>query len=104
MIREPAVAGTFYRDGAAPLASEVARLLAAGGPPAPALGVLVPHAGYIYSGAVAGAVYARVALPPRVIVLGPNHTGPGRAGAALWPAGAWGPPLGEVPVDEALCA
>jgi len=104
MIREPAVAGTFYRDGAAALASEVDRLLAAGGPPAPALGVLVPHAGYIYSGAVAGAVYARVALPPRVIVLGPNHTGLGRAGAALWPAGAWRTPLGEVPVDAALCA
>lgn len=66
-----------------------------------ALGVLVPHAGYVYSGAVAGATYARVQIPPRVLILGPNHTGLG-AHVALWPGGAWKTPLGEVPIDAPL--
>ena len=102
MIREPAVAGAFYPAAAAALASAVDRFL---GPApraaAPALGLLVPHAGYMYSGAVAGATYASAALPHRVIVLGPNHTGLGRARAALAPAEAWRTPLGQVPRDEA---
>ncbi|HET6440344.1 MAG TPA: AmmeMemoRadiSam system protein B [Anaeromyxobacter sp.] len=105
MIREPAVAGAFYPAGAARLASTVDRLLSAGGAttPAPALGLLAPHAGYVYSGAVAGVTYARAALPGRVIVLGPNHTGLGFARAALSPAAAWRTPLGEVPRDETVC-
>ena len=104
MIREPAVAGAFYPAGAAELASGVDRFLAAGkSPAAPALGVLVPHAGYVYSGAVAGATYARVAVPPRVVVLGPNHTGLGFARAALAPASSWRTPLGQVARDEPLC-
>jgi AmmeMemoRadiSam system protein B len=62
----------------------------------------------VYSGAIAGAVYARVAVPRRVIVLGPNHTGLGQP-AALWPTGGgWRTPLGTVPVSgpltEALAA
>lgn len=82
--------------------------MVAPGEPAPALGVVAPHAGYVYSGAIAGAVYARVVVPPRVVVLGPNHTGLGRP-AALWPAGGgWRTPLGTVPVcgplTEALAA
>jgi AmmeMemoRadiSam system protein B len=104
MIREPAVAGAFYPAGAAELASGVDRYLAPGkDPAAPALGLLAPHAGYVYSGAVAGAAYARVAIPSRVIVLGPNHTGLGFARAALAPASSWRTPLGEVARDEELC-
>jgi AmmeMemoRadiSam system protein B len=102
MDRERAVAGRFYDGERRALAREVAAWLA---PPAGrirALGVVVPHAGYIYSGAIAGAVYARVEVPQRVIVLGPNHTGLGRP-AALWPAdGGWRTPLGTVPVSPAL--
>ncbi len=107
MDREPAVAGRFYTDDAAALARQVDRFLAASGPRVRARGLVAPHAGYVYSGAVAGAVYARVEVPPRVIVLGPNHTGLGKA-AALWPDGAWRLPTGDVPVDveltEALAA
>ncbi len=105
MVREPAVAGTFYGARAAALAGEVDGYLRAGGAVAPvdALGVVVPHAGYVYSGAVAGAVFGRVAIPPRVIVLGPNHTGLGEA-VSLWPGGAWRTPLGEVPIDAGLTA
>jgi MEMO1 family protein len=101
MIREPAVAGQFYPARQAELAAGVDHHLSAGGRPgAAALGVLVPHAGYVYSGAVAGATYARVAVPPRVIVMGPNHTGLGSARAALAPADAWRTPLGTVARDE----
>jgi len=61
----------------------------------------VPHAGYVYSGPVAGAVYARLRVPRSVIVLCPNHTGRG-APAALDPSDAWRTPLGDVPVDRRL--
>jgi MEMO1 family protein len=106
--REPAVAGRFYPAEAEVLAEEVAHLLAErpGGrasvePPRPALGVLAPHAGYAYSGPVAGATYARVDVPDRVIVLCPNHTGAGMRVAA-WPGGGWRTPLGRIAVDEAM--
>jgi AmmeMemoRadiSam system protein B len=102
MIREPAVSGTFYRADARGLSAQVDAFLATREPRAPALGVVVPHAGYIYSGAVAGAVYARVEVPARAVVLCPNHTGLGRSRAALWPSGSWRTPLGEVAVDEGL--
>lgn len=103
MDRAPAVAGRFYEGDPRSLAREVRALLsAAAGAPRPAIGVVAPHAGYLYSGAIAGAVYARVAVPPRVIVVGPNHTGLGRM-AALWPAGGgWRTPLGTVPVSRPL--
>ena len=104
MDREPAVAGRFYTDDPATLAGQLDRFLAAGGEKLRARGIVAPHAGYVYSGAIAGAVYARIEVPARVIVLGPNHTGIGAA-AALWPAsGAWRTPLGDVPVDADLTA
>jgi hypothetical protein len=102
--RGPAVAGRFYAAEQSALARTVDAFLSPAGvtrPPAPALGVVAPHAGYVYSGAIAGAVYARVALPGKVIVLGPNHTGLGAA-VALWPGGGWRTPLGVAPVDVAL--
>ncbi len=101
MDREPAVAGRFYPGDAAHLARDVARLLGPPAPAEPALGVLAPHAGYVYSGQVAGATYARVAIPERAVVLSPNHTGLG-ARVSLWPDGAWKTPLGPVPVDPGL--
>lgn len=108
MEREPAVAGRFYPADPRVLAEEVASLLAerpdgraTPGPPVPAIGMLAPHAGYVYSGSVAGATYARVDVPGRVIVLCPNHTGLGKR-VATWPGGAWATPLGPVPVNGAL--
>lgn len=103
MERQPAVAGRFYAGEPAALRRDVDRFLSATGDRIAAKGVVAPHAGYVYSGAIAGAVYARVAIPPRVIVLGPNHTGLGHP-AALWPEGAWRLPTGEVPLDAALTA
>jgi AmmeMemoRadiSam system protein B len=103
MDREPAVAGRFYPADTARLARDVAALLGPAQPDAPALGILAPHAGYVFSGAVAGATYARVAVPERAVVLCPNHTGLG-ARVALWPGGAWTTPLGSVPIDDGLTA
>ncbi len=103
MDREPAVAGTFYPGEPEQLARDVAALIGPPVPAAPALGVLAPHAGYVYSGAVAGATYARVQVPERAVVLCPNHTGLG-ARVALWPGGGWATPLGRVPIDPELTA
>jgi hypothetical protein len=106
MEREPAVAGRFYTRRPRELSAEVEALLARSGPaaaPRPALGILSPHAGYVFSGAVAGATWARVEVPDRVVLLCPNHTGRG-ARVSLWPGGAWRTPLGPVPVDAPLTA
>jgi AmmeMemoRadiSam system protein B len=102
MDREPAVAGRFYVDEPRALARELDAFLASAVERVAAKGVVAPHAGYVYSGAIAGAVYGRVEIPPRVVVLGPNHTGLGRP-VALWPAGGrWQTPLGAVPIAPAL--
>lgn len=102
-VRRPAVAGSFYDGDAAQLERDVRSFLPAGVEPGPAFGAIVPHAGYIYSGPVAGAVYARLAVPKVAIVLCPNHTGRG-ARAAVDPSDAWRTPLGDVPVDSRLAA
>ena len=103
-VRPPAVAGMFYEARADRLERDVRTHLAtaAGEEPRPAFGAVVPHAGYVYSGPVAGAVYASVAIPPCVIILCPNHTGRG-APAALEPSEAWRTPLGDVRVNRRLC-
>ena len=63
--------------------------------------LICPHAGYIYSGRVAGAVYSRARLPRRYIIMCPNHTGMG-APLSINLDGAWETPLGTVPVDTEL--
>src|SRR5262249_31112985 len=64
--------------------------------------VLVPHAGDMYFGHVAGAVYSQIHLPPRVIGLCPNHTGYG-VPLSIMKSGAWQTPLGLMQIDEELC-
>ena len=68
-----------------------------------ALGIVSPHAGLVYSGSVAGAVYSHIELPGTFVLIGPNHTGLG-AGVSLMPKGAWETPLGRVEIDEELAA
>ena len=100
MIRQPAVAGKFYSDDPEELRAEIASLV----PPGEGvrvLGLVAPHAGYLYSGKVAGLAYGAVRVPEAVLLLGPNHTGVG-APAALAPAGEWLTPLGPVPVNGRL--
>lgn len=100
-IRHPAVAGRFYPRDPHDLRAEVESYCSPEAEPVPALGCVVPHAGYIYSGHVAGAVYARLDLPRRCILMCPNHTGMGHP-LSIMSAGAWETPLGQVPVDSAL--
>ena len=104
------MSGRFYPANPVELKATVVSLLQdarqAVGPSArPAVGVIAPHAGYVYSGPTAAAVFARVTLPDLIIIVAPNHTGVCRApgGASLWEAGAFRTPLGDVPVD-APCA
>lgn len=102
-IRPPAVAGRFYPGRADALAAEVARCLGDGGASERHVAVVAPHAGYVYSGAIAGRVFRATTVPRRVVVLAPNHTGRG-ARVAVWPRGAFALPGAEVPVDEELAA
>ena len=101
MARQPAVAGLFYNDDADILRSDVERLTPRAAQPDNVLGIIAPHAGYIYSGAVAGALYGRIRIPAAVIILGPNHHGIG-AKVALSPDNEWLTPLGAVPVNIRL--
>lgn len=100
-VRQPAVAGLFYDSRAERLERHVLRLLPKEADAAPAIGAIVPHAGYMYSGPVAGAVYGRLRIPAAVVILCPNHTGFG-ARAALDPSEGWATPLGEVPLARGL--
>lgn len=107
-IRPPAVAGRFYPANPERLRAEVESYTAA---PADApvegkiraLGCVVPHAGYMYSGHVAGAVYRRIDLPQCMVILCPNHTGMGEP-LAIMSEGAWRTPLGDATIDEELAA
>ncbi len=101
MIRTPAVAGQFYPGSEEALVAEVESYLVPGAERKRALAVVCPHAGYVYSGHVAGAVFSSVEMPRRFVILCPNHTGMGAA-AAILTGGAWSIPGAEVPVDEAL--
>jgi AmmeMemoRadiSam system protein B len=100
-VRHPAVAGRFYPRDRDTLLKDVRSYLSTQAAPAPALGCVAPHAGYMYSGAVAGAVYSNVDLPQRCIVLGPNHTGKGLP-LAIMSSGTWETPLGQAPIDSPL--
>ena len=100
-VRHPAVAGRFYPARPQILMRDVQSYLAAAGDKIDAMGCVVPHAGYMYSGHVAGAVYARLALPERFIILCPNHTGMGRP-LAIMSEGAWDTPLGQAEIDHEL--
>lgn len=101
MVREPAVAGRFYPGSPSKLGAELDAWLRPAPDRAPAKGLVAPHAGYVYSGAIAAEVYRRVEVPRRVIVLGPNHTGLG-ALVSLWPGGTWRTPLGDVEIDDPM--
>ena len=97
MIRQPAVAGSFYPANPAGLIEQVAGFLPENAAMHPVKGLIVPHAGYVYSGSVAGKTIAEAQIPEQVILIGPNHQGTGPA-IAVSGADAWQTPLGQVAV------
>lgn len=103
MLRQPAVAGQFYTDNSRELRAELERLVVTAAGKERFFGVIAPHAGYMYSGAVAGELYGAVEVPATVIILGPNHHGAG-CRVALSPADQWQTPLGAVQVNARLSA
>lgn len=100
-VRYPAVAGRFYPANPAVLREQVHTYLSRDSTEKPirALGCVVPHAGYVYSGPVAGAVFAGIEIPQLCLVMCPNHTGVGRP-LAIMSEGSWETPLGDVPIDS----
>jgi AmmeMemoRadiSam system protein B len=111
-IRRPTQAGSFYEGNAEALKTQIENcFLQELGPkkhpevnkngPRNVIGLVCPHAGYMYSGAVAANAYYALAedgKPDTVVILGPNHTGYG-SGLALMNEGGWRTPLGDVEVD-----
>src|SRR5438093_1887481 len=105
MVRLPAVAGTFYPHNPRELSQQVQTFISTETThkKISCCACLVPHAGYMYSGHVAGAVYSRIVFPRRIIALGVRHFPHGEE-AAILSEGAWRTPLGDVPVDSELAA
>ncbi len=101
MKRKPAVAGSFYPGQAAALRRMIASMVEPSKPLAKAKAVVSPHAGYMYSGPVAGAVYSSVHIPRECVVLCPTHRGI-RPMFAIMSEGAWETPLGDASVSSGL--
>jgi AmmeMemoRadiSam system protein B len=107
-LRTPAVAGRFYPARAEELLREVREFSspvtsAEVSKHTSAIGCVAPHAGYIYSGTIAGAVYSSLEIPEHCVILCPNHTGKGRP-LAVMASTTWQTPLGEVAADADLGA
>lgn len=103
MLRLPAVSGRFYPSDPTELTALIREYTKADetSMPVRAKACLVPHAGYVYSGHVAGAVYSRIAIPKKIVILGVRHYPRGES-AAILSSGAWRTPLGDAAIDESL--
>jgi len=101
-MRQPIVAGRFYPDNPQELQQTLARLIPCASQEEKnnAKAVIIPHAGYVYSGGVAGITISKVNVPETVVILGPNHHGRG-AQVAL-STDDWQMPMGKVPADQEL--
>lgn len=100
MIRTAHVAGQFYPKEHDELEASVIGNLSVC-TKEDALAIIVPHAGYIYSGKIAGSVYSRVEIPDNIILIGPNHTGLGTP-VSIMCSGTWQTPLGDMEINETL--
>ncbi len=100
MIREAAVAGRFYPGTRDALLEDIRKCVVEV-EREPAVAVVCPHAGYQFSGSVAGAAYSRVVVPEVVVILGVNHR-PAAPDFAIMAGGAWRTPLGDAPIESKL--
>ena len=103
MSRKPAVAGGFYPAEPGLLRHAIESFTPAVAEKERALGLLSPHAGYVYSGGVAGKTFARARVPGTVLLLNPSHCYD-RPAFALWTGGDWETPLGKVALHDGLTA
>jgi MEMO1 family protein len=103
MIRPPAVAGRFYPSDPEILSQQIAGYVSGASEKVRALGCVVPHAGYMYSGHVAGAVYSSIEIPRKCILLGPRHFPRGEPMAILT-EGSFATPLGQAKIDTQMAA
>jgi AmmeMemoRadiSam system protein B len=99
--RSPAVAGQFYHGTAAKLKQQVEQYIDPHTKKERAVGIVSPHAGLLYSGSVAGAVYSSIDFPETFILIGPNHTGLGSQ-ISLMESGEWEIPMGTFQIDEVI--
>ncbi len=107
-IREPAVAGKFYSESATKLKLAVTNFLQDATPAnvKKPVAIIVPHAGYIFSGQICADAFAQVRHQKYdvIVILGTNHTSPGLQGIALYPGSGFRTPLGTVPVEKSIIA
>ena len=101
MIRHPVVAGQFYPAPASQLKEMIGMMVDEKAKKEEVIGLVSPHAGYIYSGPVAGATISRIKFKDTFIIMGPNHTGKGKP-LSIMTEGVWQTPLGEVEIDSEL--
>jgi AmmeMemoRadiSam system protein B len=101
MKRSPAVAGQFYYGSETRLKAQVEQYINKDSEKEKVIGIISPHAGLMYSGHVAGAVYSSIEFPETFVLIGPNHTGMG-ANAAMMSSGEWQIPTATFSIDEAL--
>jgi len=101
MLRSAVVAGQFYPGRKEILLQTVDSLMTSTMPEQSAIALMSPHAGYVYSGGVAGRTFSGVKIPEEVIILGPNHHGRGHM-AAVCASGEWETPLGRTKISAEL--
>ena len=101
MIRDAVAAGKFYPGSASEIREMMETLVDKTAKKEAAIGLLMPHAGYPYSGPVAGATISRVKFKDTFIIMGPSHTGLGKP-FSIMTEGIWETPLGEVEIDSEL--
>jgi len=100
-MRHPVVAGQFYPASASQLKAMIKTLVDEEAEKREVIGLVSPHAGYVYSGPVAGAVISRIKFKDTFIIIGPNHTGRGKP-LSIMTEGVWQTPLGDVAIDSEL--
>ena len=101
MNRNPVVAGQFYPASSSQLKTMIEGLVDEKEAKEEVIGAVSPHAGYMYSGPVAGAVMSRIKLRDTAIIMGPNHTGRGKP-LSIMTEGEWSTPLGKAKIDSEL--
>lgn len=99
--RNAVVAGQFYPGTPEALKSTIKEMVDENAEKQKVLGIIVPHAGYVYSGRVAGATLSRIEFTDTFVIIGPSHTGMGKP-LSIMTEGIWETPLGNVEVDTGL--